>query len=204
MANDKKSFILYSDQRGIFEKLSDEQAGKLIKHIYKYVNDEEPVGDFTTELAFELIRTQLARDLEKWHKQREQRSLAGKASAKSRQRKSTSVNDRQRKPTVTVNDNVTVNVNDNVNAINIDTSFEKWWNLYDKKIGKSKTLQKWQRLKDEERDKCLEVVKDYVKATPDKKYRKHPLTYLNGSHWEDEISVKKKLSEYEKLIKGWR
>ena len=33
MAEDKNSFILYTDQRGIFEKLSNEQAGKLIKHI---------------------------------------------------------------------------------------------------------------------------------------------------------------------------
>ena len=86
----------------------------------------------------------------------------------------------------------------------LEQDFDTWWNLYDKKIGKAKTLQKWQRLTDEERNKCLEVVKDYVKATPDEKYRKHPLTYLNGSHWEDQINVKKELSEYEKLIKGWR
>lgn len=88
--------------------------------------------------------------------------------------------------------------------INTDNRFEQWWNLYDKKVGKAKTLQKWQRLKGSERDKCLEVVKDYVKATPEEKYRKHPLTYLNGKHWEDELNVKKELSEYEKLIKGWR
>ena len=41
MAEGKKSFILYVDQRGTFNKLSDEQAGKLIKHIFAYVSDEE-------------------------------------------------------------------------------------------------------------------------------------------------------------------
>lgn len=200
MANDKKSFILYSDQRGIFEKLSDEQAGKLIKHIYAFVNDEETKADFTTELAFELIRTQLNRDLDKWQKQREQRSLAGKASAKSRQRNSTSVNERQRKATVNVN----ANVNDTVNVNEIEKYFNDWWNFYDKKVGRTKAWQKWQKLSDAERDECLKVVKDYVSVTPEVKYRKHPLTYLNGRHWEDELEVKTKMSEWEKLNKGWR
>ena len=63
MAENKKSFILYSDQRGIFNKLSNEQAGELIKHIYSYVNDEDPEGNFITELAFESIKQQLKRDL---------------------------------------------------------------------------------------------------------------------------------------------
>lgn len=116
MAQGKKSFILYSDQRGIFDKLNDEQAGKLVKHIYAYVNDENPVGDFVTELAFESIKTQLKRDLKKWEGQREQRSLAGKASAESRKRKSTSVNESERKSTVNVNVNDNVSVNDSVNA----------------------------------------------------------------------------------------
>ena len=92
---------------------------------------------------------------------------------------------------------------DNKTDNKTDKRFEEWWNLYDKKIGKAKTLQKWQRLKDEERDKCLEVVKDYVKATPDEKYRKHPLTYLNGSHWEDEIKKPKKESPKKDRLVPW-
>ena len=56
MAEGKKSFVLYTDQFGIFEKLSDEQAGALIKHIYLYCSDEHPKGDFVTELAFESIK----------------------------------------------------------------------------------------------------------------------------------------------------
>ena len=35
---DKKSFILFNDQIEIFDGLSDEDAGKLIKSIYKYAN----------------------------------------------------------------------------------------------------------------------------------------------------------------------
>ena len=33
----KDSFILYTEQKEVIDKLSDEQAGKLIKAIYEYV-----------------------------------------------------------------------------------------------------------------------------------------------------------------------
>ncbi len=66
-AKDKKSFILYCDQQGLFNKLPDEIAGKLIKHIFAYVNDEDPIAsDLLLEIAFEPIKLQLKRDLRKY------------------------------------------------------------------------------------------------------------------------------------------
>ena len=67
MAKDKTSFILYCDQQGLFNKLPDEIAGKLIKHIFAYVNDENPIAsDLLLEIAFEPIKLQLKRDLRKY------------------------------------------------------------------------------------------------------------------------------------------
>ena len=123
MANGKKSFVLYTDQIGIFSKLTDEQAGLLIKHIYAYCNDEEPEGDFITELAFESIKQALKRDLRKFEDVKVKRSEAGKKSAEARkQKKATSVKSVQQNstnPTVSVNDSVNVNVsvNEKVNDI---------------------------------------------------------------------------------------
>ena len=122
MAENKKSFILYCDQKGVWDKLDDAQAGRLIKHIISYVNDDNPVApDFITELAFEPIKQSLKRDLKKWENQQEQRSEAGKRSAEVRkrnaqlaQRDSTTVNERS--ISSTVNGNVSVNVNDSVNV----------------------------------------------------------------------------------------
>jgi hypothetical protein len=123
MADGKKSFILYCDQRGIFNKLSDEQAGVLIKHIFAYVSDENPQADFVTELAFELIKQQLKRDLKTWEVKQEQRREAGKRSAEQRQRNATTVeirstetNDRSVSSTVNGNGNVNGNVNGNGNV----------------------------------------------------------------------------------------
>lgn len=118
MAEGKKSFIAYSNWKDIFDVLPNEDAGKLIKHIFAYVNDENPVTDsILINAVFANIKATLKRDLSKWESELKQRSEAGKRSAEQRARiKSnetpTTVESRQRNPT----DNVNVSVNDSVNV----------------------------------------------------------------------------------------
>jgi len=72
MATDKKSFILYAELINVVEKLSNEQAGILLKHVLRYVNDQNPVApDQFTEVIFEPIRLMLKRDLVKYENIRE-------------------------------------------------------------------------------------------------------------------------------------
>lgn len=126
MAQGKKSFIAYSDWRDTFDQLPDEDAGKLIKHIFAYVNDEEPESESVLiNAVFAQIRNTLKRDLKKWDKQLEQRREAGKRSAEARAAKSndrsTTVNERQRNSTDSVSvsdsdsDSVSDSDSDNVN-----------------------------------------------------------------------------------------
>lgn len=68
-----------------------------------------------------------------------------------------------------------------------ESDFNYWWNLYDKKCGCKKCKAKWAKMSKQDRRKCIEATPIYVAATPDKQYRKHPLTYLNGECWNDEI-----------------
>lgn len=79
MADNKKSFVLYRDQKHIFDELSDREAGRLIKFIFSYVNDESPhATDKIMKIAFEPIKQQLKRDLKDWESERSKRSVAGK------------------------------------------------------------------------------------------------------------------------------
>lgn len=83
MAKDKISFLLYCDYLGVFEQLSDREAGLLIKHIMRYVNDKNPETDNRIiSMAFEPIKLQLKRDLKKWEryigKQSENGKLGGR------------------------------------------------------------------------------------------------------------------------------
>lgn len=79
MAQDKKSFILYTDLLHTIDLMPDENAGKLFKHILKYVNDLNPeTDDLITKLSFEPIKQQLKRDLREWEKTIETKSDSGK------------------------------------------------------------------------------------------------------------------------------
>jgi len=129
MAEGKKSFILYSDQEYVFSELTDEQAGKLIKHIYNYVNDRNPeLNDQLLKVCFAPIKLQLKRDLEKWQQKQYQRSEAGKRSAESRKRNLTTVNEREQ--TSTVNVNVNGNVNNNKAFVADANKDENHYRLY--------------------------------------------------------------------------
>lgn len=117
MAEGKKSFVAYSDWRDTFNELSDQDAGQLIKHIFAYVNDENPTTEnVVVKAVFAQIKNTLKRDLKKWEEQIKQRSEAGKKSAAKRATKSndrsTTVNERQRNSTDSVS--VSVNVNNNI------------------------------------------------------------------------------------------
>jgi len=66
-------------------------------------------------------------------------------------------------------------------------SFDDFWDLYNKKIDRYKCLSKWNKIKDIDKSKILKHIPEYLKSQPETKYRKNPLTYLNGQCWNDEI-----------------
>ena len=67
-------------------------------------------------------------------------------------------------------------------------SFERAWDLYQKKVGlKEKLRAKWNKLPLKDRKAAIEHIPLYVQATPDRAYRRNFQTYLNQRSWEDEI-----------------
>lgn len=149
MAKDKKSIILYCDLIHTVNGLSDDEAGKVFKHLLSYVNDLNPEPpDRLTQIVFEPIKQQLKRDLKTWERKKGSRSIAGKigglASAEARlkqkqatvefasenqatvefdsniQAKASKPNDTQANQAVNVTDNVNVTVNGTVTVNGID------------------------------------------------------------------------------------
>lgn len=66
-------------------------------------------------------------------------------------------------------------------------TFEDWWEAYGKKVNVGKCKKKWEQIPHPAREKIMAHTGEYVKATPELQYRKHPLTYLNNESWNDEI-----------------
>jgi hypothetical protein len=137
MATGKKNILVYADWIDKFEELEDDEAGRLIKHFFRYVNDLNPeYPDRTTKLMFIDIKATLKRDLDKWEDTSPQRiekaRVAGLASAEARKLKkqleSTNELEIQLNPTKST---VSVSVNDNVKEV---------YSIYDRKLKFSTTL----------------------------------------------------------------
>lgn len=160
----KKSFVLYTDQREVFDELSDEDAGRLIKHIFSYVNDEDPsTEDLLLKVAFLPIKTQLKRDLKIWDEKKQQRAEAGRKGgiAKSSNAKQNLAN-----PSNATNDvanlAVNVNVNGNVNDIN-KNKFLSFVEI-EEEMGKEKPLKRpYFRRMSEVHDLDEKTIKDLFK-----------------------------------------
>ena len=124
MAKDKKSFVAYSDWQDTFNALPDDKAGQLIKHLFAYVNDENPVtDDILINAVFANIKQQLKRDLKKWESISKQRveygRIGGLKSAQAKASKSKHKLPNASKPKQNQHDTVTVNVNDTV-TVNVN------------------------------------------------------------------------------------
>lgn len=108
----KDSFILYTEQKAVIDKLTDEQAGKIIKAIYEYVEtDKMPQLDNILDLVITPFKLALDRNKAKYEKVSKVRAEAGAKGGKQKkqmQTKESKCNDND-------NDNENVNVNDNEN-----------------------------------------------------------------------------------------
>lgn len=127
----KDSFILYTEQKEVINKLSDEQAGKLIKAIYEYVETEKmPELDPLLDIVIIPFKQNLDRNKEKYNKISEIRAKAGAKGGKQKKQKQTKESKCNDNDNENVNDNVNVNVNvngnDNENALALyDADVEK-------------------------------------------------------------------------------
>ena len=168
MAENKKSFVLYSDLIHTVAKMPNSKAGELFKHILSYVNDENPeTEDLIIQLTFEPIKQQLKRDLNKWDGIREKRSLAGKASAKKRKQKATKSTSVKSVQQASTNPTVSVNVNVNDNVINKKEKYTKELFLQDWNTLRLKHLKKpshLNRLKPYEIEIFKEIEKCYARV----------------------------------------
>jgi hypothetical protein len=73
---------------------------------------------------------------------------------------------------------------------NQKTSFDMWWDMYDLKCNRGGCEKKWNKMTAAEKYACVAATPAYVASTPEKQYRKRPLTFLNQKAWQDEIIIR--------------
>jgi DNA-binding PadR family transcriptional regulator len=68
-----------------------------------------------------------------------------------------------------------------------DFSFEEFWELYDKKVGRPNAEKQFSKLSAADKEKIRVHLPRYVLAKPDKTFRKDPERYLKHKTFNDEI-----------------
>ncbi len=64
--------------------------------------------------------------------------------------------------------------------------FEEFWKMYDKPTELISCALKWKTLTEQEKELILKKLPAYVAGTPERQFRKNPLTYLRRKIWQDE------------------
>lgn len=192
MAENKKSVLLYCDIIHTVNTLTDEEAGKLFKHYLAYINDLNPEPpDRLTQITFEPIKQTLKRDLLKW----EARSQKNREIAIDGWKKRNDANASERIQTDAKNaDSDKDIVKDKVSVKVKDKLFNTFIDNYGKRVGIKLAEQKWEKLKESEKEKAIKAIPLYIASISDIKYQKHPATYINQQVWldfEEDLKPKK-------------
>lgn len=85
------------------------------------------------------------------------------------------------------NENKTIIKNKRETVKKDDSGFDEFWNLYDKKVGKEKSIREWLRLTEIERVDAITYIPAYKLSKEEKKFRKDPERFLRNKTWLDEI-----------------
>jgi len=71
-------------------------------------------------------------------------------------------------------------------VVDINSEFEKFWNAYDKKVGKANALIQWKKIDPEVYPTIFQHVQKLTMSI-DKQFRKDPERYLRYKCWNDEV-----------------
>ena len=72
----------------------------------------------------------------------------------------------------------------------INDSFDIFWDLYNHRVNKSKSLKEWKKLKPDLHQVIFDHVRKYRESKLGKEFPYHPNNYLKDEHWNDELSTK--------------
>lgn len=134
MAQGKKSFVAYCDWKETFDALPNDKAGELIKHIFAYVNDEDPqTDDVLIKAVFASIKHTLKRDLKKYeeytNKQRENGKKGGRPPKTNQTQKTQAFLEKPKKAdSVSDSDSVNESVSENEKNSSFEEIKEKSFN----------------------------------------------------------------------------
>ena len=209
-----KAFRLYVDNIEIFNELTDEEAGQLLKALMYYV-DTGKIADMSRVVKFNFLhlKQQIDREFANYEEVCEKRSAAGKKGAQAKQanaeidtnetsKTSKCLNETSKTSKCLEKENEEENEEENEKEEEDilpkplkgqeDALFDSFWQKYPKKVDKQNAIKAFKRLKVS--DEMLEsMICSLEKQKKSEQWQRdggafipYPSTWLNGRRWEDE------------------
>ncbi len=205
----KKGFILYNDFKPLIEKLTDAQAGVLLRCIFDYqLNGSYSASDPLVDFAMTGLVAQFQRDNEKWHKEVDARKEAGRKGGlakASKAKECLAKHSKAKQSLANLADSVSVSVSVTDKDSLLDnskpdksysTAFRVFWESYPKKMSQELA---WQAFKSVTVpvDVLIKSVKEHA-ASEDWKKEKgkfipFPHNFLASKRWTDELPAVEKV-----------
>lgn len=180
----KDSFVLYTEQKAVINKLSDEQAGKLIKAIYEYVETGEmPELDTVLDLVITPFKTILDKDKAKYEEVSKARAEAGSKGGKQSKQNETSKSKSKQKKQLQTKDS---NCNDNDNEYDNDFKKENIKKKYGENGNVKFTDEEYEKVKTyfpNDYEKRIQNLDDYIQSKG-AKYKDFVATLKNWARKE--------------------
>ena len=196
---------LFADTSEAVEMLSDAEAGRLLKSLLRYANDEELIISGNERFVFGMLKAQIDRDTAGYQDYLDKQRVNG--SKGGRPKKPTETQQNPENPSLFKKTQKTQNKDKDedkdedededkdkksADALRADR-FEQFWAAYPRHTGKKAAQQAFKRL-DPDEDLLQSMLKAIAAWSKSQQWTKdggqfipHPATWLNGRRWEDEL-----------------
>ena len=195
----KDSFVLYTDQKAVIDKLTYEQAGKLIKAIYEYVETGEmPELDNVLDLVITPFKTILDKDKAKYEEVSKARAEAGSRGGKQSKANESKESKRKQKKQLQTKCS---NCDDNDNEYDNDIKKENIKKKYGENQNVLFTDEEYEKVKayfPNDYEKRIQNLDDYIQSKG-AKYKDFVATLKNWARKEGYKPPNEKRTQEEKL-----
>jgi hypothetical protein len=178
-----------------FLDMSGEQVKECLKIIFHFNINFEVLrsDDMAVRMVINTIVDNLKRDAQKRIKQSKASRENGKKGGRGNKAVANASKSKQKVANLADNENKNKSESRVIVKIEseLESQFEEFWNLYNKKIGRAETEKKFVlALKKVSFEKLTEGLKNYIsKRGNDSQFWKNPATWLHQQCWQDEYST---------------
>jgi|GEM_PF-4803347 len=197
----KAGFPLYVDYwKKYFFKMTGDQVKEVLNIVFHFNQTYEVLEtkDLAVDMVISTIIDNIKRDaLKRIRQSKASRKNGAMGGRPPKEEGKTEANCKQTVSKAEGNKDKDVNVDKDVKS-KLESQFESFWNLYNKKLSKPDAEKKFKAaLKKETFDNIIAGLNRYVKTRgDDSKYWKNPSTWLHNECWNDEHQATKTQSKH--------